>query len=92
MDYSKERNFVKVLDSFISPSVSLEKLKLLPEIIKTAEKSKAMCEVNAFPFITNKTSIAKILENLRVFERVDKNMQGKSINLTEFLEKNVNML
>lgn len=92
MDYSKEREFVKALDSFISPNVSLEKLKLLPNIIKIAENSNAICQLNAFPFLTNKSEISKILANLEIFKSLDKNMQNKSINLTEFLEKNVNMM
>lgn len=92
MDYSKERDFVKALGSFISPNVSLEKLRLLPDIIKIAENSNAICQVNSFPFLTNKTAIPKILANLETFKTLDKNMQSKSINLTDFLEKNVNIL
>ena len=92
MDYSKERNFVKALGSFISPNVSLDKLKLLTEVNKIAENSNAVCQLNAFPFLTNKTEMSKILANLETFKCLDKNMHGKSINLTEFLEKNVNML
>ena len=92
MDYSKEKNFVNAISSFISPSVSLEKLNLLPKIIKTAEEAKAICQVNAFPFVTNNTSMNKILSNLEVFKKLDANMENKTINLTEFLEKNVNLM
>lgn len=92
MDYSKEKAFVNALRSFISPNVSLEKLKLLPNIIKIAENSNAICQLNAFPFLTNNTEISKILANLETFKSLDKNIHSKSINLTEFLEKNVNIL
>ena len=91
MDYSKEKNFVNGISSYISPNVSLEKLKLLTEAIKVAENSNAMCEIQSFPFVTNKTPIEQGLKNLETFKKLDKNMQGKYINLTDFLEKNVDL-
>lgn len=92
MVYPKEMAFANALRRFISPKVSLEKLKLLSSINKIAEESNAICELYAFPFLTNNTALSKIHANLETFKTLDKNMQGKSINLTEFLEKNVNML
>lgn len=86
-----EKDFVNVISSYINPNVSLDKLKLLTEAIKVAEDSNAMCEIQSFPFITNKTPIEQGLKNLEVFKSLDKNMQGKYINLTDFLEKNVNL-
>lgn len=91
MDYSRERNFVQGIANFISPKVVLDKLKIFPEVIKVAEQSNAICELDAFTFLQNKTPINKILKNLDTFKILDNNMQGKSINLTEFLEKNINL-
>ncbi len=91
MDFTKEKNFADGIKSFISPQVILEKLQLLPKILKTAEKSKANCQIDAFPFLTNETPINRIIENLETFEKIDKNMEGKTINLTEFLENNTNL-
>ena len=92
MVYSKEMAFAVALRSFIYPKVSLEKLKLLSSINKIADESNAICKLYAFPFLRNNTAMSKLLANLETFKTLDKNMQGKSINLTEFLEKNVNML
>lgn len=92
MDFSKEKNFINGISNFVSPKVSLEKLKLLSEVCKIADSSNAICEIQAFPFLLNQTPISRILENLNVFKSLDKNMQGKSINLTEFLEKNINLV
>lgn len=91
MNYSREKNFVNGIKSFISPAVILEKLQLLPEIIKTAEKSNAACEIEAFPFLTNNTPTNIITENLETFKKMEQNLAGKTINLTEFLEKNINI-
>lgn len=91
MDYSKEQNFVNGILSLISPKVVLEKLQILPEILKIAENSKANCQIDAFPFLTNNTAMQKITKNLEIFKQLDKNMEGKTINLTDFLEKNVNL-
>jgi hypothetical protein len=91
MDYSKEQKFVNGIKNFISPNVLLEKLQMLPNILRIAEKSNATCQIDAFPFLTNKTPMSKITENLDTFQKLDKNMEGKTINLTEFLEKNVNI-
>ena len=91
MDFSKEQNFVNGLDALISPSVSLEKLEILPKILETAELANANCAVHAFPFLTNNTPMSKITENLETFKELDKNMANKTINLTEFLENNVNL-
>lgn len=91
MDYSKEKGFVNALASFISPEVHLDKLKLLPEILKVAENSKAMGVIEAFPFLTNSTPVEKITKNLETFKILDNNMKNKTINLTEFLENNVNL-
>lgn len=92
MDYSREQNFVNGIKSFISPDVILEKLEFLPKILKTAEKSNATCEIDALPFVTSNTPISRIAENLETFKSLDKNMVDKTINLTDFLEKNVNLL
>lgn len=92
MDYSKEENFVKGISRFISPDVQLDKLKILPKIIKVAEDAKAMCQIDAFPFLQNKTAIDKVTKNLETFKALDKNMEGKTINLTEFLDKNVDLV
>lgn len=91
MDYSREKNFVNGIKSLISPDVILEKLQLLPKILKIAEKSNAACEIEALPFLTSKTPISKITENLKTFQILDKNMKGKTVNLTDFLENNVNI-
>lgn len=92
MDYSREKNFVNAISNFITPTVPLEKLTLLNDICKIAEKAKALCDIDAFQILKSKTPINVIKENLETFKNIDKNMQGKEINLTEFLEKNVNML
>lgn len=91
MDYSKEQRFVNGIKSLIAPNVILEKLQLLAEILKVAEKSNATCNINAFPFVTNKTPIETITRNIETFKSLDANLEGKTINLTEFLEKNVNI-
>ena len=91
MDYSKEQSFVNGIKSFISPNVLLEKLRMLSKILKIADKSNATCEIDAFPFVTNNTPISTITKNLETFKELDKSMEGKTINLTEFLEKNVNI-
>lgn len=91
MDYSKEQNFVNGIKSFISPNVLLEKLRMLSKIINVAEKSNATCQIDAFPFVTNNTPISTITKNLETFKNLDKSMKGKTINFTEFLEKNVNI-
>ncbi len=90
MDFSKEQSFVDGLNSFISPSVQLEKLEMLPKIIAVADKAKTNCKIEAFPFLTNKTPVSKISENLETFKQIDGNIR-KDFNLTDFLEKNVNL-
>lgn len=91
MDFSKERSFADGIKSFISPDVQLEKLQVLPEVIKAAEKAKTTCEINTFPFLTNKTPISKISENLDTFKQLDEHLDGKTFNLTEFLDNNTNL-
>ena len=92
MDYAKERNFVNCLKSFISPNVQLEKMGLLSNIIKFADKAKTDCSINAFPFLTNKTPLSEINQNLDTFKQLDEHLAGKSVNLTDFLEKNTNLV
>lgn len=92
MDFSKERSFADAIKKLTSPYVQLEKLQILSKITKFAENANARCLINAFPFVTNKTPMANITENLETFKNLDKNMTGKEINLTEFLEKNVNLV
>jgi len=41
--------------------------------------------------VKNQKQIEKINENLETFKKLDENMDSKTINLTEFLEKNVNL-
>ncbi len=91
MDYSKEQNFVNGIKSFISPNVLLEKLRMLSKIINAAEKSNAQCQIDAFPFVTNHTPTETIIRNMETFKNIAPHMDGKTINLTEFLERNVNI-
>ena len=91
MDYSKEQKFVNSINSFISPDVAPEKLQLLSMIIKAADKSKAECQINAFPFLRNSTPVETITRNLETFKKLDEYMEGKTIDLTDFLEKNINI-
>ena len=92
MDYSREQSFVNALYSFISPNVIIEKLRMLPQILKVADKAKSMCEIDAIPFLTNETPVKKIEQNLETFQKLDANMEGRTINLTDFLDNNVNMI
>ena len=91
MNYLKEQRFVDGIKSLISPNVIVEKLKMLPKILQLAEKSKAACQVHVFPFVTNNTPASKINNNIETFKKLDVNMDGKTINLTDFLEKNTDL-
>lgn len=91
LDFVKEQNFVKSIKHLISPNIILEKLQALPKILKIAEKSKAICEIETFPFLTNKTPMSRINSNLETFQNLDNHMDGVTFNLTEFLDRNVNL-
>lgn len=94
MDFSKEKNFVKALSSYINPNADVEKIKLMPEMIKVADSipESTNIYIDSLPFIHSNVPMGKIRENLQVFPQVANNLeQGKSINMTDFLMKNVNL-
>lgn len=95
MDYSKERNFINALDCFINPNSDVEKIKLMPELIKIADSipGEGNVIIDTLPFIESKVPMKQIKENLEVFPQVagDLLKQGKNINMTDFLMKNVNL-
>lgn len=94
MDFSKEKNFMDAVSAYINPKADVEKIKLMPEMIKVADSipESTNIYIDSLPFIHSNVPMGKIRENMEVFPKVANNLdQGKSINMTDFLMKNVNL-
>ncbi len=95
MDFSKEQKFINALNGYISPTADVEKIELMPNMLKTAGSipGDADIRIEAFPFIQSKVPMSKIKENLEVFPQVAEESlrQGKDINMTDFLMYNTNL-
>lgn len=95
MDYSKERDFINALSGYINPNSDVEKIKLMPELIKVADSipDNGKIFIDSFPFIQSKVPMQQIKENLEVFPQVAGEIlkRGKDVNMTDFLMKNVNL-
>ena len=67
----------------------------MPELIKIADSipGEGNVIIDTLPFIESKVPMKQIKENLEVFPQVagDLLKQGKNINMTDFLMKNVNL-
>ena len=95
MDFSKEQKFINALNGYISPTADVEKIELMPNMLKTAGSipGDADIRIEAFPFVQSKVPMSKIKENLEVFPQVAEESlrQGKDINMTDFLMYNTNL-
>ena len=95
MDYSKERDFINALSGYINPNSDVEKIKLMPELIKVADSipDNGKIFIDSFPFIQSKVPMQQIKENLEVFPQIAGEIlkRGKDVNMTDFLMKNVNL-
>ena len=95
MDFSKEQKFIEALNGFINKNSDVEKIKLMPDMLKTAASisGDADIRVDSFPFVQSKVPMSKIKENLEVFPQVAEESlkQGKDINMTDFLMYNTNL-
>ncbi len=93
MDYSKERSFVETLSRFINKKAHIEKIKILPEVIKTADSVEGTVYIDSVPFIYKDTPMMQIRENLARFPQEAKKAIAKGqseFNITDFLTQNVN--
>lgn len=96
MDFSKEQKFVNTLAGYVNRSSDPNKIKMMPEILSTAENVPG--DINIYieeiPFIQSKVPVDKLKANLQVFPKVAEMLssQGRNeINMTDFLMKNVNL-
>lgn len=96
MDFSKEQRFVNALAGYVNSSSDPAKIKMIPEILSTAENVPG--DINIYieeiPFIQSKVPVDKLKANLQVFPKVAEMLssQGRNeINMTDFLMKNVNL-
>ena len=96
MDFSKEQKFVNVLAGYVNRSSDPNKIKLMPEILSTAENVPG--DINIYieeiPFIQSKVPLDKLKANLQVFPKVAEMLSSQGcneINMTDFLMKNVNL-
>lgn len=96
MGVAKVRNFLNSLAGYVSSASDPDKIKMMPEILRTAENIPE--DINIFieeiPFIQSKVPVDKLKANLQIFPKVVEKLskQGdKEINMTDFLMKNVNL-
>lgn len=97
MDYSKERNFVNALSTFINPSVNPEKIEVVNDALKMVEKLPdnidLSCTVNSTDIINSSTPLQQMRENIGTFTQIAENLsqKTKSVDLSEFITRNVNL-
>lgn len=96
MDFSKERNFLNSLSGYVSSASDPDKIKMMPEILRTAENipEDVNIYIEEIPFIQSKVPVDKLKANLQVFPEAVKELlkQGRNeINMTDFLMKNTNL-
>lgn len=95
MDYSKEQKFVNVLRSYVNPSVNPEKIEVVTDAIKTAEKlpDELLCYIDGTQIINSSTPVRQMRENLETFSQIADGLakQTKEVNLSDFVIHNVNL-
>lgn len=97
MDYSKERNFVNALSSFISPSVNPEKIEVVNDALRMVEKLPdnldLSCAVSGTQILNSSTPVQQMRENIGTFAQIAENLAKKtdSVDLSEFITRNVNL-
>lgn len=97
MDYRKEQNFVNTISAFVNPSVNPEKIEVVNEALRAADKlPESMdlnCIVDGTEILRSKVSTQQMRENLNIFAQMAENIaqKTKEFNLSEFITKNVNL-
>lgn len=97
MDYSKEQKFVNSINAFVNPSVNPEKIEVVNEALRAADKlPESMdlnCIVDSTEILNSKVSTQQMRENLNIFAQMAENIaqKTKEFNLSEFITKNVNL-
>ncbi len=97
MDYTKEQKFVNVLGSFINPSVNPEKIEVVNEALRAADKLPESMDLNCIidgtEILNSKATTQQMRENLNIFSQIVESIaqKTKEFNLSEFITKNVNL-
>lgn len=95
MDYSKERKFVNALSAYVNPSVNPEKIEVVNETLRAADKvpESLLCNINGTDIINSTTSVKQMRENLETFSQIKEGLSQKTkeVNLSEFITRNVNL-
>lgn len=97
MDYSKEQKFVNALNVFINPSVNPQKIEVVNEALRTADKLPAhvdlCCDIDGTKILNSNASVQQMKENLKTFEQIAEGLSQKTkeVDLSEFITKNTNL-
>ena len=92
--FEKQENFVSLLRGVLTPQAKPEKISLLPKLSEIADNAKGTYKIVLNKFVQSNTPLRQVEENLEILPQVLQNAerQGKSIDIVDFANNNVNLV
>ncbi len=93
MDYSKQRNFMKFVQTLVNPDVRIDKLELLPKLSKTADNIAGENPIYLEKFLQSDAPSTLVEENITTLPKVAElfEAEDKTFDIVDFITKNVNL-
>ena len=92
--FEKQKNFVNLINGILTPQAKPEKISLLPKLCEIVDKAKGTYEIILNKFVQSNAPLRQVEQNLEILPRVLQNAekQGKSIDIVDFVNNNVNLV
>lgn len=93
MDYSKQKDFMDMIQTFVNPQIAPERIGLFSKLSKITDGLDGNYPLYADRFVNSTAPLNQVEDNLNVVGQVAQlaEKQGKQINLVDFVTKNVNL-
>lgn len=93
MDFENERNFMNFIRILIDQRAKTEKIAMLKKLTSAADKAPGENMIYLDKFVRSNTPVKQVEENIAVLPKVLQNAssENKSIDIVDFVNKNVNL-
>lgn len=93
MDFSKQESFVNFIATLVNKNANPDKIAFLPKLSRAVDDMPGVHPLYIGDFVKSNTPLKQVEENLETVKDVAKlvHENGKSINIVDFVTKNINL-
>lgn len=94
MDYSRQQNFMGFVQALVNPTSKVDKIELLPKLMDAVSAIPGKTQIMLDTFVQSDAPVKQVVENINTLPQIANLFatKGKTLDVTEFVTKNVNLV